>query len=301
MADKKAQAESRRYCILVNPTAGNGRALAALKKVETAMTQLSFHFRSVITHDVAAARREALLAVQQGEVVVAMGGDGTTRAIADILHAHQGTLALIPAGRGNDLARMLNIPTDPVAACKLLQTAHVSRIDMARVNQHPFLSICSLGLDSVANRIASQSTWVRGRAVYLYGGLRALLGWQPIKFNVTIDDQHFEYDGYSVAVANARSYGGGLCLVPEASLSDGLLDVVMIAHAPKWRIIKNIPRLLLGQPIKDPAFTIIRGKHIQIDVDPQFTLYADGDAIYAPPATIQVVPAALRVLHGAAA
>lgn len=286
----------RNFCLLVNPTAGNGRTLHLLKKIEKKLTDLPINFRTAVTKDVEHAKEMAIDAIQKGEYIATMGGDGTTRAIASVLSELQGMLALIPAGRGNDFARTLKLPSDPIAACNVLAYGKERVIDMAQINQQPFLGICSLGFDSLANQLASRSGFIKGRAVYLIAALRALFKWKPIKFKVVIDDYAFEHIGYTVAVANAQSYGGGMFIAPDASIQDGLLDIVLIGNISKLRVLITIPRVFKGAHIDLPGFTILRGRSVCIEADPQYTVYADGDFISAPPAHINIVSKGLRVL-----
>ena len=282
--------------MLVNPNAGNGRSLQLLSKIEAALSTLPLCFRTVITHDVNEAQQQVTQATQLGEYVATVGGDGTVRAIAGILSQLKGKLAVIPTGRGNDLVRMLKVPLDPISACRILAHGNETHIDMAKINASVFLGICSLGLDSIANQLANQTHFIKGRAVYLYGGLRALFKWKPVKFRVIVDDVLYEHEGYTVAVANSQNYGGGMYLAPDASIQDGLLDIVLIGKAPKLRILLNIPRLFKGDHINDPAFRILRGRHVRIEADPEFTVFADGDSICAPPADITILPKALHVI-----
>lgn len=286
----------RKFCLLINPIAGNGQAIHILKKVEEALTHLSVNFRTVITENVQHAQQIATQAITRGEYIAIVGGDGTARAIAGILNELDGVLAVIPAGRGNDLVRMLKIPLDPVAACTVLASGVETTIDMGKVNNQPFLGICSLGFDSIANQLANKVRLIKGRAVYLYGGLRTLLGWKSIKFNLNIDGNAFEHIGYTVAVANSQIYGGGMYLAPTASMKDGLLDVVLIGNVSKFRMLLNFPRVFKGTHTKEAGFEIMHGRNIKIDTDSRFTIFADGDSISSPPANIQIIPNALRVL-----
>lgn len=286
----------RSFCILVNPTAGNGRTMQVLKSVEETLARLPLKFRTVITTTIAEAQNTAQEAINQGEYIAILGGDGTARGIAGIVNKMQGVLALLPAGRGNDIFRMLKVPLDPIAACQILAYGSETQIDMACVNDQPFLGICSLGFDSIAAQLANNARLIKGRAVYLYGGLRTLWGWKAIKFNVNIDGSAFEHVGYTVAVANSQVYGGGMQLAPNASIQDGLLDIVLIGKVPKIRMLVNMPRIFKGTHTNEPGFKIIRGRSVTIETDPQFTIFADGDAISAPPASITVMPSALRVL-----
>lgn len=286
----------RKICVLVNPAAGNGRAQSILKLVENRLKELSVDFRIIITRDIADARSRALEASGAGEYVAVMGGDGTVSEIAGVLRNLQGTLGLIPGGRGNDFARMLGYPLEPLQACEVLARGQELVVDMGLVNHKPYLSICSLGFDSLANQIANDTNLIKGRAVYLYAGLRALLQWKPAVFIVTIDGREYRHTGYSVAVANSRCYGGGMYLSPSSSLMDGLLEVVMLGDVNKFHLIRYIPRLFNGTLKHEQGYKVIQGRHVHIRTEQAMTAYADGDAVQSAPVEISVLPQSLRVL-----
>lgn len=281
---------------MVNPAAGRGRAIQIYKKVEAALARLPIHFRIVITENISHAKETVCEAIKRNEYIAVIGGDGTARAIAGKISEQNGVLAIIPAGRGNDIARMLKLPLDPIEACQVLVDGKEMMMDMGTINQHPFLGICSLGLDSAAVQLANQSRLFKGRAAYLYGGLMALLNARPIQFNVNIDNTSFDYVGYIVAVANSQNYGGGMYLAPHALIQDGLFDVIFIKNISKYRLLINVPRLYKGTHIHEPGFEIIRGRHVKIESDPNLTILADGDSISSPPADISILPLALCVL-----
>src|SRR5207248_3920192 len=129
-----------------------------------------------------------------------------------------GVLGVLPGGRGNDLARVLGIPSDPAAAVGVLASGHVRSLDLGEVQGRTFVGIASCGFDSEANRVANQARIVRGNLVYAYGALRALAGWRPATFTVTLDrSEPRTVTGYTIAAANSKAYGGGMFLAPDAS------------------------------------------------------------------------------------
>lgn len=286
----------RKICLLVNPYAGKGKTLRLLKKIENRLDQLPLHHHTIITSDIAETQELARTASSHGEYVAVLGGDGSARIVAEALMDHVGILAPLPGGRGNDFARMLGYPTDPVSACNILAYGKEIVIDMGVVNNHPFLTICSLGFDSVVNEYASKASIITGCFVYAYAGLRALPGWKAAQFTVTIDGKQFVHTGYTVAVANSRSYGGGMQIAPTASVRDELLEVVTLGDVPKRRILINIPRVYKGTHVNEPGFSIKRGYHIQVDCDSKYIAYADGDPVAQPPVSIKCIPNTLRVL-----
>ena len=283
-------------CLIVNPHAGGGRALRLLPGVEAALRGQGRPFRVVETTSMQHARQLAREACDQGDIVAAMGGDGIVGAVAGELRDRQGLLAVIPGGRGNDFARKLDIPFDPVEAVKLLETGAERSVDLALANGTVYLGILSAGIDSDVSRIALETRLKLGTFVYTYGVLRAIARWKPAAWTVTIDGESLDYPGYSVAVANSGVFGGGMFLAPDASLEDGKLDVVLIRQQSRLRYLRGLPRVFNGSHLKDPAITLHQGCEITFEADRPFTAYADGDPIGDLPLTVQVLPGALRVV-----
>ena len=137
---------------------------------------------------------------------------------------------------------------------------------------------------------------MRGQLVYLYATLRALAGWRHAGFQVEVDGRHQALTGYSVAVANSGLFGGGMRLVPHASLDDGLLDVFTSARASKLRFLRDLPKVFKGSHLDSPHAHLFRGQAVEVHADRPFDVYADGDPIGPLPATIRVQPGALRVI-----
>ena len=285
----------RDLCLIVIPTAGAGRAAKLLGAVEAELRGMGVRFRVERTTSMEHARECSRRAAAAGEIVAAMGGDGLTGAVAGELRDGAAVLAVLPGGRGNDFARKLGIPADPVAACALLRGAE-RRIDLAAVNGRSYLGILSAGLDSDANRLANENKLPLGTGVYAYAALRALAGWKPAHWTVVVDGEKHSFDGYSVAVANSGVYGSGMYLVPDARLDDGMLDIVLSEDIPKRRYLANVPKVFKGTHVDEPGLHMLRGRSITFHADRPVTAYADGDPIADLPATVDVVPGTLRVL-----
>ncbi len=283
-------------CLIVNPHAGGGRAMRLLPGVEAALRGMGRSFRVEPTVSMEHARELARGARDAGEIVAAMGGDGITGAAAGELRDGAGVLAILPGGRGNDFARKLGIPSDPVEACELLESGVERRVDLADAGGTAYLGILSAGIDSDVQVIANSTRLPLGTNVYVYGALRALASWKHAWWTVEIDGEELGFSGYSVAVANSGVFGGGMYLVPDASLEDGLLDVALIAAHGKVHYLRGLPRIFKGTHVDDPAFRLLRGREITFRADRPFTAYADGDPVAALPLTVRVLPGALRVV-----
>jgi YegS/Rv2252/BmrU family lipid kinase len=287
---------ARRFALLVNPTSGRGRALKALPAVHAALDGLGAAHRTVTTRSIDHAYEEAGRAAEDGETVVALGGDGLLRPLAGALKGTDSALALIPCGRGNDLARVLGVPTDPTEAARVAVEGEEWLLDVANVEGTPFMGIASLGLDSDANRIANEAKLVRGDAVYVYSALRALAAWKPATFTVTVDGERHQMSGYSVAVGNSKAYGGGMFILPQAELDDGKLDVMLSKNTSKLRCLVELPKVFKGTHGESEHVEFLRGEEIQVSSDRPFVIYADGDPIGATPAIMRVERRCLRVI-----
>lgn len=282
--------------MIVNPTAGAGKARAALPRIRAELERMQADFQVIETSSAEHARTEAAAARDRGESVGALGGDGLVGTIAGVLCRSETPLAVLPGGRGNDLARVLGIPTEPEAAARVAVEGVEKPIDVAEVDGTSYVGIASCGFDSDANRIANDAKLVRGNLVYLYAALRALAAWRHATFEVTVDGERHEISGYSVIVANSKAYGGGMFVVPHAELDDGLLDVMLSGASSKLHFLRSLPKLFNGSHVDDPNLRFIRGEEVQVSADRPFMVYADGDPIGELPVHVRVARQALRVL-----
>jgi YegS/Rv2252/BmrU family lipid kinase len=287
---------SRSFALLVNPASAGGRALKALPAVHRVLDEAHATHRTVTTRSIDHAYDEALAAAGAGETVVALGGDGLLRPLAGALKHTESALAIVPCGRGNDLARMLGVPTDPADAARVAVEGQERLIDVAGVEGTPYMGVASFGLDSDANRIANEAKLIRGNAVYAYAALRALAAWKPARFSVIVDGERHEFTGCTVAVGNSKVYGGGMYVLPDAEIDDGRLDVMFVKDAPKLRLLNLLPKVFKGSHGSSELVEFRRGEEIEVSADRPFAIYADGDPIGATPAIIRVEPRCLRVI-----
>jgi diacylglycerol kinase family enzyme len=179
----------------------------------------------------------------------------------------------------------------------VLASGVVRPLDLGEIHGRTFVGIASCGFDSEANRVANETRLVRGNLVYAYGALRALAGWHPATFTVTLDgSEPRAVTGYTIAAANSKAYGGGMFLAPDASLEDGLLDVVMVGQVSKRRFLRLLPAVFKGEHVHQPAVRVERSATVEIAADRSFTMYADGDPIAELPVTVRALPAAVKVI-----
>jgi YegS/Rv2252/BmrU family lipid kinase len=281
--------------LLVNPTSGGGRALKILPRVEAALDSARVPFRVVRTKSLDHGVDKALTATLAGELPVVISGDGLVGAIGGAMAGGETPLGVVPVGRGNDLARVLGIPTEPEEAIAVVLAGHTRTIDIGEANGRPFLGIASVGFDSDANRIANESR-LGGNLVYAWAALRALAGWKPARFTIAIGEQRTRIEGFSVIVANNKAYGGGMFVAPDAELDDGEFDVVTISRVGKLRFLGNLPKVFKGTHVRNDEVSVVRAARLSVSASRPFAVYADGERLTDLPADLRVVPSALRVL-----
>ena len=284
-----------RHLVLVNPSAGGGRVRRLLPELEQALRVHGLEYRMVMTTSLEHGCEQARRAAEAGEVPVVMSGDGLIGQVGGVLAGGEMPLGVIPGGRGNDLARVLGIPTDIPGAVELLAVAPTRRIDVGEVNGKRFLGIASCGFDSEANRIANESRF-GGSLVYALAALRALIAWKPAIFTLELEHGTERMTGYTVAAANSKAYGGGMIAAPNAELDDGLLDVGVTGNVSKLRFVRGLSQIFKGEHLETLEVRVWRAARVRIEADRPFTVYADGDPIAELPATVCVLPRALSVI-----
>ena len=285
----------RDVVLIVNPTAGGGRALRVLPEVEAALREERVNFTVEHTRSLEHAQELAAAAGRTGAIAAALGGDGIVGAVAGALRNTEGVLGVLPGGRGNDFARSLDIPRDMAAAARVLAHGRERAIDLGEVDGRAFVGIASCGFDSDANRIANE-TRVPGSVAYLYAALRALASWKPARFELELDGVRTSHVGFNVAVANGTQYGGGMVIAPGAELDDGRFDVITVAGVSKLRFVSQLPKVFKGTHVANEEVEVRHAREVRIAADRPFALYADGDPIAELPATVRTLPAAVRVL-----
>jgi diacylglycerol kinase (ATP) len=291
---------ARELAVLTNPTAGKGRGGRAAGTALTCLRQAGFVVRDLRGRDAEESRELAAKAVCDGvDALVVVGGDGMVHLAVQLLAGTQTPLGIIPAGTGNDVARYLDIPRrDARAAADVVVGQHVETIDLARCGDLYYVTVLAAGFDAKVNQRANQMGWPRGQMRYNLATLAELRVFEPLPFTLCIDGHTQEIDAMVVVVGNGRSYGGGLRITEGADLYDGRLDVVVMGPMSKLDLVRAYPRLFRGTHTSHPAYQHHLARKVTVAA-PDVVAYADGERFGALPLTVEVAPAALRVLSPA--
>jgi YegS/Rv2252/BmrU family lipid kinase len=269
--------------VIINPISGTGgRIEVARERAEHAaalITARGVDAEVFMTERPGHARELAAAALERGvRMVVAWGGDGTVNEIASVLAFRDATLAVVPSGSGNGLARELLIPLEPDGGFEAAFCGRECRIDAGELDGHLFFNIAGIGLDArVAHRFAADGLARRGFFRYLEIATQELFTYKSEFHTVMTDGVSIEVDTLVIAIANGRQYGNGALIAPDARLNDGRLDVVVIEGRSPLAVIVQAPRLFLGQVGRIAGVRQLHAREIEVASSGPMVFHVDGE------------------------
>ena len=161
------------------------------------------------------------------DIAVAVGGDGTVNEVARSLVHTETALGIVPCGSGNGLARHLGIPMNPSGALRVIADCNIEKLDYGMINDTPFFCTCGVGFDAfVSSKFAESGK--RGLLSYIENTLREGLKYRSDTYDIEVDGEKQHYKAFLIACANASQYGNNVYIAPQASMSDGLMDVTIM-------------------------------------------------------------------------
>ena len=289
--------EKKRIVFVVNPISGTQGKKAILKWIDERLDQSIYDYSIVKTEYAGHATQIAANAVQEKvDVVVAIGGDGTINEIARSLVHTNTALGIIPCGSGNGLARHLRIPMEPKAAIDVLNRGHELCIDYGKINNIPFFCTCGVGFDAFIS-LKFADSGKRGLLTYLENTLHESLTYQPETYEIENEEGTMKYKAWLIACGNASQYGNDAYIAPQASLTDGLMDVTIMEPFT----VLDVPSLsfqLFNKTIdQNSRVKTMRAKKIKIHRVNDGVMHFDGDPLMAgKELEVEIVPAGLRVI-----
>lgn len=285
------------HLLLANPSSGSGRGAIIKSQVIAELSKRNFEFRDIsgTSYESAASSLSHAIETEPDiESLIVVGGDGMVHlAIQELTNTHI-PLLLVPAGTGNDLARGLGLDVrDPLSSLKFITELEPISIDLGFANGRYFANILSTGFDSVVNERANQIRLIKGKSKYNLAILFELPIFKPRNYLLKIDGSHLETPAMLIAVANGKSYGGGMKVCPDADLADGLFDIMVLQPVSKLEFLKVFPKVYAGTHISHPKVNIFRGKKVEIVANA--VAYSDGERLGSLPINAEITPQALRI------
>ena len=287
-------------CVILNPSAGSVRELDHLVKQIEQLPDAKVQR----TTKAGSAVRLARAALRDGcDTIVAAGGDGTLNEVINGLeeNAGQTRVGLIPLGTGNDFARTIGLPTDVEAALGVLRAGHTRPIDLVRVTSDKvryFLNVSAGGFSGLVNEKLTpemKKTW--GPLAYLRSAAAALPELRAYRTTLAFDNvESLTLDLYNVVVANGRYVAGGTLIAPEASIDDGLLDVILIQQRPAAELALVAAQVVVGAHLSSDAVVFRRTPKLTVNSKPGMWFNVDGELVGNEPACFEILPRALNFL-----
>lgn len=293
----------KKLALVLNPAAGSATAAA---KARDAISLLSENFELVDCS--AASFQSALLqaqtALQRPDVLglIVAGGDGMVHLGVNAVAESGKPLGILPVGTGNDAAQKFGYEiTDPLACARQIIAAvdRPSLVDFARGwsrrREFRFAGSLSAGFDALVNQRANGMRWPSGKARYQVAMLLELAKFKPIHYRLEIDGERREINAMLCAITNNGQFGAGMLIVPDASVTDGLIELFIVHSISRIELIKIFPKVYSGEHIGHPAVEVVRAKNISIEAE-NMPGYADGESIGDSPIRAEVLPAGLQLL-----
>jgi diacylglycerol kinase (ATP) len=281
------------WAIAINPTSGHGKGAIRAEQVTRYFDQKKLPYSVFSSYSAFELKGELekFLDTEHCEGVVCVGGDGLAHLVLQVVVPRSIPFAVIPAGTGNDIARALGWSLeDSSKYLDHITTNQASAIDLGNADSEWFAAILSTGFDSVVNEKANAMVWPRGQQRYNLALALELPRFTPIEYQITTDTRTFTSKAMLIAIANGRSYGGGMLVCPHAKLDDGLFDVLILKPVSKLEFLKVFPRVFSGSHITHPAVEIFRTKKITLAADA--IAYADGERVGPAPVSAECIAGA---------
>ncbi|HKO04259.1 MAG TPA: diacylglycerol kinase family protein [Candidatus Acidoferrales bacterium] len=293
-----------RPLVIVNPSAGHGRAARVRDAVESYWRRQGVvaEFCEPASRE-EVRRRSAEAAAAGYSCVVALGGDGTAHDVINGMNAAPSVVGILPAGGGNDLARALGLPLEPIEAAHTLLHAPTRRIDLLRLTAAAgrtclYAGAGGAGIDAEAARLGNtRFRRVPGVSRYVAAAIAAFHDSRPLEITLHADDATSRrFRALLVAVANTPSYGSGVIIAPDARIDDGWMDLAIVAPLDWSHVLDGLLLALRNGDIRWPEMQRLRARKLRIETDRPAIFHGDGEVLGETPVEIEVLPRALEVL-----
>ena len=301
--------------VIVNPESNQGRTKKRWKRIKEALKSFLKEFKYEFTEKPLQAVEISRSAIKEGiELIVGVGGDGTINEIANGFFEQEKpinpetALGIIPSGTGSDFSKSLHIPLGLRNALRVITQAPSNRIDIGKVTyrnhsasevERFFLNVSDFGIGGEVVYKMNQERMEKKASSYFKCLVSTFMSYTNKKLNISVDGEELPVDEYMVgAIANGRIFGKGMKVAPEASLDDGMFDLVLVRKMKKLEFFRNVFRIYTGTHLSHPKISLIRGTKIEVapaDMEERILIEVDGEQVGSLPATFEILPQRLLV------
>jgi diacylglycerol kinase (ATP) len=282
--------------LAINPISGRGHARTRALVAKKYFADLGVRAALVEGNSLVDFRQKLIYELENEPVsgVVAFGGDGFIHEIIQHIVPREISLGVIPCGTGNDFARSIDIYRLSLnQQLELIAQTKSRSIDLGRVGSTWFVAILSTGFDALVNDRANAMQWPKGRMRYNIAMIEKIVALKAHSYRIRLDGEFVDVQATLVTVANGPSYGGGMKVCPDATLTDGLFDVMVLGKVSRTELLKVFPKVYSGRHVGHPAVIFYRCR--EIEIIGSGSSFADGEPISTLPVSAECVSNALKV------
>lgn len=301
------------YYFIINPAAGNGKGKKVWETLLPVLNKQGINYLWDYTKGPSHAKQLAGFVCKQkrADIIVAIGGDGTVHEVANGMLMETNDeiiLGCIPAGSGNDFARVLGMSNNPLEAWQEILQGRNLLMDTVFVRKETndrqiAVNGLGIGFDGQVAHVVNKSgykAWLNrfglGKLSYIFGFLQVIFSYRPVTAEIIVDGKkHVISRVWLIAVANIPYYGGGMMICPGAKKDDGLLDLCIVHGVSRMTLIRLFPRVYSGTHTSHEGVTLLKGSDIQIQTDRPVYIQGDGESFGLTPAGIVCESQALQV------
>ena len=287
------------WLLVVNSKAGKGRASKLANQFEELLNSNNLPYEIIKESSYEETVTKYRLSIASGKFnkVIAIGGDGLVNLCLQEIAERTIGLAVVPAGTGNDFARAVGSHKKNVDTIfNFIASQDPTTIDLGLVTgdfgRRWYVQVLSTGFDALVNNLANRITWPRGQIKYTLATILTLARFNPISYELIIDDKTVKQNLMLLSVANGETYGGGMRICPDASNSDGIFDILLVHPVSKIVLLTIFPKVFAGKHVPHPKIEIIRAKNIKLSANA--SAFADGEFVSKLPIEIANVQNALK-------
>lgn len=293
-----AGAKRRPYVLIlaINPISGRGNARKRALVAKDYFAGIGISVSLVEGDSLVDFREKFIYQLEHKPIssVVAFGGDGFIHEVIQHIVPRDIPLGVIPCGTGNDFARSIGIYRSTLTQqLNMIARSEPRSIDLGRVGSIWFAAILSSGFDALVNERANVMRWPKGRMRYNIAMIEKIAALRTHSYRMRCDEISLDVEATLVTVANGPSYGGGMNVCPDANLTDGLFDVMVLGKVSRIELLKVFPKVYTGRHVGHPAVSFYRCQ--KIEIIGSGSSFADGEPISALPLSAECVPNALKV------
>jgi diacylglycerol kinase (ATP) len=283
------------WVVVVNPVAGSGKGALLGAQTASFFADKDLPYQIITATSAEKLRNNLTIFLDNnvGEIsgVIAVGGDGLVHLVLQLVVPRKIAFSVVPAGTGNDFVRALGWDLDQIKVqLNAVTSRPPSKIDLGLVDSEWFGAVLSTGFDSVVNEKANTLKWPKGPIKYNLAIAMELPKFRPLKYRIELDTQIIETEAMLIAVGNGGSYGGGMKVCPDAVMTDGLFDVMILRPVSKVEFVRVFPKVFSGSHIEHKQVDIYRTKRVSLQAPA--IAYADGERIGGLPVRAECIAGA---------